>query len=165
MPRLRSLSSLTLILVLLPAATAAQAKPDYHRVAVATERIARGRLDVRIFQGTKLLHPPSFRELLVVTPVNHDRELNYLTKQSIVLVPSDKHKDQWNVYTEAVRTAARIRPAAFVQISQREGWQVLADNVYKVRMVLVSTRQQPVVVQADGHQYRLKAGEALLALG
>ena len=105
------------------------------------------------------------RPLAEIVPSTLGKKLDYLAEKSIVLVPSDKHKNQWNVYTEAVQTAARTRPAAFVQVIQREGWLVLPDNVYKVRMVIVSTRQQPVVVQADGQHYRLKAGEALLALG
>ena len=160
---LRPFPRFALSLVLLPAALTAQPRPEFHRVAVAVQRIDLGRMDVQVFQGKRVVPLPQCREIIVVKPVNHDRTLDYLAQESIVLVPSDRHPHEWNVLSEAVPGAAEIRPAAFLQAFSGAPLS-LPDNVYMVRLVIVSSRQQPVAVKADSELYRLETGPVLLVL-
>ncbi len=162
---LRSLPRIACLVVLIPFNLPAQPRSDYHRVAVATRRIDRGRLDIRIFQGKHPVPLGHFRELAVVTPVNHTRRLDYLAQESVLLVRSDKVEGEWNVYTEATPKDAAIVEAAYFPASQRDEGLPLSDNFYRVERVIVSTREAPVAVKMDGEFFRLKAGEALLVLG
>jgi len=41
---------------------------------------------------------------------------------------------------------------------------VLADNIFKVHQVLLSSRKNPVEIHIDGEIHRLKPGQALLVL-
>ena len=58
---LRFLSRTFLALAFLPACLLAQSKNGYQRIAMATERIVRDRLDVHVFQGMKPLQPRAQR--------------------------------------------------------------------------------------------------------
>jgi hypothetical protein len=44
------------------------------------------------------------------------------------------------------------------------GELTLADNIFKVRQVLLSSRKNPIEVHIDGQMHRLKPGQALLVL-
>ena len=129
--------------------------PAAQVVATSTERIDRDRAEIRVYRkGRQVELFPRFHELVAATPANHGMELDTLVGRSIALVPSEKRPEQWDVFTGVGGVSGTGRPAALV----------LADNIFKVRQVLLSSRKNPIEVRVDGQIHRLKPGEALLVL-
>lgn len=163
MPALRSLSRIIFSLAFLPVSLVSQTGPGYQPIATATQQILPDRLVVRVYVGDRLYRLPRFRELVVVTPLNHRRGLERLVEKSIVLVPSKIRAHEWSVYAE-VQTARLYMPVSQKHVFGGKNALALPENVYTVRGVLVSSSKGPVKVSADGQTYRLKIGEALLVL-
>ncbi len=90
------------------------------------------------------------RELVTATPAGHQKPpgLDGLAGRSVALAPSDKRADQWDIFSGVGGTSE----------------MVLADNIFKVRQVLLCSRKNPVEVRIDGQIHRLKPGQALLVL-
>jgi hypothetical protein len=44
------------------------------------------------------------------------------------------------------------------------GELILADNIFKVRQVLLSSRKNPIEIRIDGQIHHLKPGQALLVM-
>ncbi len=128
--------------------------PGAQFVATSTQRIDRDRAEVRVYRsGQPVELFPHFHELLTATPADHQKgiELDGLAGRSVTLVPSEKRADQWDIFT-GVGGAGGV-----------DGL-ILADNIFKVRQVLLSSRKNPIEVRIDGQTHRLKPGQALLVM-
>jgi len=128
--------------------------PAAQFIATSTERIDRDRAEVRVYRnGQRVELFPSFHELVTATSADHEKRigLDGLAGRSVALVPSEKRADQWDIFTGVGGT------------SGVDGL-VLADNIFKVRQVLLSSRKNPIEVRIDGQIHRLKPGQALLVM-
>jgi hypothetical protein len=126
--------------------------PAAQFVATSTQRIDRDRAEVRVYRsGQPVELFPHFHELLAATPSSRQVGLDRLAGKSVTLVPSEKRADQWDIFT-GVGGAGGV-----------DGL-VLADNIFKVRQVLLSSRKNPIEVRIDGQIHRLKPGQALLVM-
>jgi len=126
-------------------------EPAAQFVATSTQRIDRDRAKVRVYRNGRLVELfSSFHELLTATPAGRQKgtALNELVGRSVALVPSEKRADQWDIF-RGVGGCCDL---------------VLADNIFKVRQVLLSSRQNPIEVRIDGQILRLKPGQALLVM-
>lgn len=118
-------------------------------VATCSERIQPDGLEIRVYAAHRAIELRGFVELLVAMPVSGKAALDKLERKSIGLIRSEQGAGQWDVYSGVGGV----------------GELILADNVFRVRRVLVSSRQNPVEVRFDGRSRRLRSGEALLVLG
>lgn len=151
----------------------APAGPTAQFIATSTQRIDRNRMEIRVYQSGKLVELfPRFHELVAATPTGRQGMLDKLVGTSVTLVPSEKQAEQWDVFTgvggvSAISTAgAKLRPHQwdiFTGVGG-VGELVLADNIFKVRQVLLSSRKNPIEVHVDGQIHRLKPGQVLLVL-
>src|ERR1017187_4971652 len=67
-------------------------------IAEVRQRIDTDRLEVRVYQGRKLVQLPRFVELVVVTPLRKPSEtMENLTNRSVAIVRSEKNPDRWEV--------------------------------------------------------------------
>jgi hypothetical protein len=127
----------------------APAKSEVQFIATTTQRIDRDRVEIRVCRNGRPVELfPHFHELVTATPADHQMGLDRLVGRSVALVPSEKRADQWDIFTGVGGV----------------GDQVLADNIFKVRQVLLSSRKNPIEVRVDGQIHRLKPGQALLVL-
>ncbi len=126
-------------------------RPVNRLVATCTQRIEPDRLQIRVYAARRPVDLPSFTELLIATPVNRRAAIDKLERRSVGLVRSKTNAGRWDVYSDVFGPA--------------DGALALADNIFVVRRVLISSRQNPIVVRFDGQSRRLKPGEALLVLG
>jgi hypothetical protein len=125
--------------------------PGAQFVATSTQRIDRDRAEVRVYRSGQAVELfPHFHELLTATPADHQKGigLDRLAGKSVTRVPSEKRTDQWDIFTGVGGT----------------GELTLADNIFKVRQVLLSSRKNPIEVRIDGQILRLKPGQALLVM-
>ena len=123
----------------------------------------------------------TFKELLAVTPlVGARRTIENLVGKSVAVVSSVKRPDRWEVYilpsaaslshNDGRRLEVSYNPAQ--QRRTRSGntsqetltGQMLADNVFVVKKVFISSQRSPVELKLDGQVIRLKQGDALLVL-
>ncbi len=139
----------------LPAALhAGQASPESNPnpVAHVRERIETDRFEVRVYQGKKLVQLAGFTELYVVTPLpGPPKSLETLAKRSVAIVRSEKNPDRWDVYQD-------------VWVGTGGDALALADNVFKVKQVFISSPQNPIALRLDEKVVQLKPGDALLVL-
>jgi hypothetical protein len=120
-------------------------------IAVVRQRIETDRLEVRVYQGKKLVQLARFMELFVVTPVpGESQKIENLANRSVAIVRSEKKPDQMEVYQD-------------LWIG-RGDQQTLADNVFKVKQVFISSAQSPIELRLDEQVVRLKPGDAILVL-
>jgi len=147
--------------------------PGAQIIATSTQRINRDRVEIRVFQNGKPVELfPHFHELVAATPASRQQELDQLVGASVTLVPSEKQADQWDLFTGVGGVSARPTAGARVKAQQWDiftgvggvGEMVLADNIFKVRQVLLSSRKNPIEIHVDGQVHRLKPGQALLVL-
>jgi hypothetical protein len=125
--------------------------PGAEFIGTSTQRIDRDRAEVHVYRnGQQVEIFPGFHELVTATSAGHRKgiELNVLAGRSVALVPSEKRADEWDIFTGVGGT----------------GELILADNIFKVRQVLLSSRKNPIEVRVDGQIHRLKPGQALLVL-
>jgi len=134
-----------------PSTTKADVGPAMIRVATVVERVERDGHDIRLYEGGRLLDLPWFSELALATPVNPGLRFDSLLGFSVGLVPAAKPPKQWALYTNVVGVGGDAR--------------TLADNVFRLKKVIVCTPQHAVEMRMDGWVYRLKAGQVLLVLG
>ena len=118
-------------------------------VAVGSERIERGRHEVRILRGNQPVDLPRFRELLVANVVGPEAGLESFYGRQVTIVRSLKGPGRWEVYLNAVAV----------------GGLLLAENVYELKKVISSPEKAPIEVYADGKALRLGPGQVLLVLG
>jgi len=153
--------------------TGKRLESGYRPIAIATERIDRDRAEVSVHHGGRVVELPRFTELVVATPLRPETRLTRLVNKILLLVPSEKCEGEWDVFTynhEEARLfpTPGFRPVLFgAQTRGRifQGALALPDNVFMVKQVLLSTRENPVEVSVGPDRYRLKPGEALLVLG
>src|SRR5579863_714205 len=95
-------------------------------IAVVSQRIAPEKHQVRLYKGEKLVQLTAFMELVVVTPVAGQSEtIENLANKSVGIFRSEKKPNQWEVFQDFRVGAA--------------GADVLADNVFKVKQVFLSS--------------------------
>lgn len=133
----------------------ADTAPSMIRVATVAERIQRDRHDFRVYEANRLLSLPWFSELAVAVPVDPRLRLDSLLGNSVGLVPSQKSMKEWDLYSNVVGMGPTGRYAGLT----------LAENVFRVRKVILCTHQRVVELRMDGWVYRLKPGQALIVLG
>lgn len=141
------------------------------------QRVETDTLEVRVYQGKQLVELPSFTELFVVTPLSGPPQtIENLVGKSVAIAPSEKWPNRLEVYL--LRSEAALgRNGHLVEVAyddpprkrvrsgaSREDGLELADNVFKVKQVLVSSRRRPVELKLDGQVIRLKPMDALLVL-
>jgi hypothetical protein len=122
-------------------------------IAVVSQRIEADRREVRLYKGKKLVQLTTFMELVVVTPVaGQSKTIENLANRSVAIFRSEKKPDQWEVFQD-VKVGAGGADAL-----------VLADNVFKVKQVFISSSQSPIELRLDEKVIRLKPGDGLLVL-
>jgi hypothetical protein len=125
--------------------------PAAQFVATSTQRMDRDGAEVRVYRGRQRVELfPGFHELVTATSADHQKGigLDGLAGKSVILVPSEKRANQWDIFTGVGGTGDRV----------------LADNIFKVRQVLLSSQENPIEVRIDGRIHRLKPGQALLVM-
>lgn len=138
-------------------------------VAEVNQRVETDRLEVRVYQGKQLVQLGRFMELFIITPLGGRRQaIENLVGRSVAIVPSGKRPDRWEVYVlRSVAFLGRHQGRLLEAIydpAQGEMAQMLADNVFRVKQVFVSSRRRPVELKLDGQVIQLKPGDALLVL-
>src|ERR1035438_6884176 len=122
-------------------------------IAEVRQRIDTDRLEVRVYQGKKLVQLPRFMELFVVTPVSKaSPAMENLTNRSVAIVRSEKYPDRWEVYQDV-----------WVGTGGAE-MLTLADNVFKVKQVIISSSESPLELRLDEKIVPIKPGDALLVM-
>ena len=159
-----------------PEATApegALAGPEAQFIATTAERIDRDHVGIQVYRNGKPVNLfPHFHELVTATPAGHQTGLDKLVGTAVTLVPSEKQAEQWDVYTGVGGAGGRSAGVPKLRASQWNiftgvggtGELVLADNIFKVHQVLLSSRKSPIEVHVAGQIHRLKPGQALLVL-
>ena len=120
-------------------------------IAQVKERIVTDRLEIRVYQGAKLVQLRIYTELYVVTPLSASRsEIENLVNKSVAIVRSQRKPGRWEVYQDVWIGAGRDL--------------TLSDNVFKVKQVFTSSVHNPIELRLDEKVVRLEPGEALLVL-
>ena len=120
-------------------------------VAQVKERIVTDPLEIRVYQGAKLVQLRIYTELYVVTPLSASRsEIENLVNKSVAIVRSQRKPGRWEVYQDVWIGAGRDL--------------TLSDNVFKVKQVFTSSVHNPIELRLDEKVVRLEPGEALLVL-
>jgi hypothetical protein len=131
----------------------ASPEPTASLIAEVRQRIDTDRLEVRLYQGKKLVQLARFTELFIVTPLPRpSKAIEDLTNRSVAIVRSEKYPDRWEVYQDV-----------WVGTGGAE-MLTLADNVFKVKQVVISSSQSPLELRLDEKILRIKPGDALLVL-
>ena len=146
-------------LIILPAfptvlgARQASPEPTASHIAEVRQRIDTDRLEVRLYQGKKLVQLARFTELFIVTPLpKPSNAIDNLTNRSVAIVRSEKDPDRWEVYQDVwVGTGGA-------------DMLTLAGNVFKVKQVIISSSQSPLELRLDEKIVQIKPGDALLVL-
>ena len=120
-------------------------------VAQVRQRIERDRLEIRVYQGKKLVPVAPFIELCVVKPLAGSPEtMENLARRSVAIVRSEKQPERWEVYQDVWAGAGREL--------------TLADNVFMVKQVLISSPRNPIELRLDEKVVTIEPGEAILVL-
>jgi len=158
-----------------PTATAPEetpAEPGAQIIATTMQRVDRDHVGIQVYRNGKPVELFShFHELVTATPAGHQPGLDKLVGTAVTLVPSEKQAEKWDVYTGVGVVAGRpgrpkLKPSQwniFTGVGGT-GELVLADNIFKVHQVLLSSRKSPIEIHIDGQIHRLKPGQALLVL-
>ena len=126
-------------------------------VAEANEWVETHGLDLHVFRGKKPVRLVRCRSFLVVSPLGKSAEtIEALAKTSVVVVRSLHKPDRWEVYS-GVGGGGGAGTGRLLSFT-------LADNVFKVKQVIVSSSEDLVELQADGRVIQVKPGDALLIL-
>ncbi len=159
-----------------PNATApegALAGPEAQFVATTTQRVDRDHVGIQVYRNGKPVNLfPHFHELVTATPAARQTGLDKLVGTSVTLVPSEKQADHWDVFTGVGGVSGRTTHMPKLKANQWDiftgvggtGELVLADNIFKVHQVLLSSHKNPIEIHIDGQVHRLKPGQALLVL-
>jgi len=122
------------------------------RVATIVERIEHDRQDIRVYEASRPLDLPWFSEIAIAVPGDRRASLNFLQGSSVGLVRDDKSVNEWALYSNVVAGG------------DAEGLS-LADNVFRVRKVILCTSRHAIELRMGGWVYRVKPGQVLLVLG
>jgi hypothetical protein len=142
-------------------------------VAEVNQRIETDRLQVRVYQGKQLVQLARFTELFVVTPLGErSQTIESLVGSSVAIVRSAKRRDRWEVYVlrsvAAFGRQGRLLEGFYEPAQQHvpigSGEDILAENIFKIKQVFVSSRRRPVEIKLDGQVIYLKSGDALVVL-
>jgi hypothetical protein len=121
------------------------------RVATIVDRIERDRQDIHVYESSLPIDLPWFSELAIAVPGDRHVPLDCLQGNSVILVRDDKSVNEWALYSNLV--------------AQGDGGLPLADNVFRVRKVILCTSRHAIELHMGGWVYRLKPGQVLLVLG
>jgi hypothetical protein len=122
-------------------------------IAQVKERIDTDRLEIHLYQGKKPVRLAPFMELFVITPLSkRPGVIENLTNRSVAIVQSDRKPDRWEVYQDVWGCEGK------------RGSLPLADNVFKVKQVFISSPQNPIELRLDEKVVQIKPGDALLVL-
>jgi hypothetical protein len=152
---------------------AALAGPEAQFIATTTQRVDRDHVGIQVYRKGKPVNLfPHFHELVTATPAARQKGFDKLVGTSVTLVPSDKQTEQWDVFTGVGGVSASSRGGPRLKWHQWDiftgvggtGELILADNIFKVHQVLLSSRKSPIEIHIDGQIHRLKPGQALLVL-
>ena len=121
------------------------------RVATIVDRIERDRQDIHVYEASQPVNLPWFSELAIAVPGDRHVPLDCLQGNSVILVRDDKSVNEWALYSNMV--------------GMGDQGLTLADNVFKVRKVILCTSGHAIEIRAGGWVYRVKPGQALLVLG
>jgi hypothetical protein len=121
------------------------------RVATIVERIERDRKDIRVYEASQPVNLPWFSELAIAVPGDRHASLNFLQGSSVGLVRDEKSVNEWALYSNVVGVGDR--------------GLTLADNVFRVRKVILCTSRHAIELHMGGWVYRVKPGQVLLVLG
>jgi hypothetical protein len=147
--------------------------PEAQFIATTTQRVDRDHVGIQVYRNGKPVDLfPHFHELVTATPNDRQKGLDKLVGTSVTLVPSEKQTDQWDVFTGVGGVSGRRTGVPKLKAHEWNiftgvggtGELVLADNIFKVHQVLLSSRKNPIEVHVDGQIHRLKPGQALLVL-
>jgi hypothetical protein len=122
------------------------------RVATIVDRIERDRQDIHVYESSLPIDLPWFSELAIAVPGDRHVPLDCLQGNSVILVRDDKSVNEWALYSNVVAGG------------DREGL-TLADNVFRVRKVILCTSRHAIELRMGGWVYRVKPGQVLLVLG
>jgi hypothetical protein len=122
------------------------------RVATIVDRIEHDRQDIHVYEASRPLNLPWFSELAIAVPGDRHVPLEFLQGNSVGLVRDNKSVNEWALYSNVVAGGGR------------EGLS-LADNVFRVRKVIVCTPRHTIELHMGGWVYRVKPGQVLLVLG
>jgi len=125
--------------------------PSMIRVATIVERIERDRKDIRVYEASQPVNLPWFSELAIAVPGDRHASLNFLQGSSVGLVRDEKSVNEWALYSNVVGVGDR--------------GLTLADNVFRVRKVILCTSRHAIELHMGGWVYRVKPGQVLLVLG
>lgn len=125
--------------------------PSTNRVATIVDRLARDRQDIHVYEASRPLDLPWFSELVIAVPNDHHVPLDFVEGTMVGLVRDDKSVNEWALYSNMVGMANREL--------------TLADNVFRVRKVIISTPGHAIELRMGGWVYRVKPGQVLLVLG
>ena len=126
--------------------------PSMIRVATIVDRIEHDRQDIQVYEEGRLLNVPWFSELAIAVPGDRRATLDSLQGNSVGLVRDNKSAKEWALYSNVVAGGGRD---AFI----------LADNVFRVRKVIVCTPRHSIELHMGGWVYRVKPGQVVLVLG
>jgi hypothetical protein len=122
-------------------------------IAVVSQRIEADRHEVRLYEGNKLVPLTPSMEFIVVTPVaGQSKTIENLANKSVAIFRSEAKPDRWEVFQDT-----RVGTGGADVL-------VLADNVFKVKQVFMSSSQSPIELRLDEQVIRLKPGDGLLVL-
>ena len=122
------------------------------RVATIVDRIERDRQDIHVYEASRPLNLPWFSELAIAVPGDRHVPLDFLQGSSVGLVRDSKSMNEWALYSNVVAGG------------EPEGL-TLADNIFRVRKVIVCTPRHAIELHMGGWVYRVKPGQVLLVLG
>lgn len=142
------------LILALPASLSARETPPNNApapIAQVKARIETDRLEIRVYQGTRLIQLQSYTDLVVVTPLSASHStMENLASKSVAIVRSDKRRGSWDVYRDVWSSAGRDL--------------TMSDNVFKVKQVFISSPQAPIELRLDEKVVRLEPGDTLLVL-
>ena len=126
--------------------------PSMIRIATIVDRIEHDRQDIRVYDASRSIDLFWFTELAIAIPSDRHVPLDSLQGSSVGLVRDDKSVNEWALYSN------------MVGMGNREAL-TLADNVFKVRKVILCTSGHTIELHMGGWVYRVKPGQVLLVLG
>jgi hypothetical protein len=125
--------------------------PAMIRVATIVDRIEHDRQDIRVYEASRPLDLPWYSEMVIAVPRDRHSPLDSLQGSSVGLVQDEKPMGEWALYSNVV--------------GMGDSGLSLADNVFRVRKVIVCTSRHAIELRMGGWVYRVKPGQVLLVLG
>jgi hypothetical protein len=124
------------------------------RVATIVDRIEHDRRDIDVYEASRPTTLPWFSELAIAVPGDRHVPLDCLQGTSVGLVRDDKSANEWALYSNMVG-----------MVGGGDKGLTLAENVFKVRKVILCTPEHSLELRMGGWVYRVKPGQVLLVLG